>query len=514
MYKCHRSWVGDSTLLPLSLTSSRIIMNSDYSIEIHLGYCYAFFVRTITFNPTLLGEKEFVMRINPQKVYDLLIIGAGGAGLAAAVEAKQQGVHPIIIEKMPSVRGNTGSASAGMNASETRFQKAQNIHDSTESFYQETFIAGKEANDPTLLHYLVDHSAEAIEWLDSLGIRLNRLTQVGGMNTPRTHRPEDGSPVGAAIMNGLLKQIKQLEIPIFTLTEALEFVMEDERLLGINVFNEAQEAEMMIQAKAAIVTTGGFGTNKGMIAQYNPDLKDFITTNQPGTVGDGIRMLQLIDGKTRDLEAIQIHPTVHQESGFLITEAVRGEGAILINHHGKRFVNEMDTRDRVSAAIMHLPEKSAYLLLDEEVKKRVPAIQFYESKGFVFKGETLRELAQNISIPQETLQDTVISWNTAVKNKEDNTYHRQTAMERPLLQAPFYAIPVAPGIHHTMGGVCINTRTEVLNQQEKVIEGIYAAGEVVGGIHGKNRIAGNAIAEIIVFGRQAGKQAAKYVAKN
>lgn len=455
-----------------------------------------------------IQRKEEHMTIKQNKRYDCVIIGAGGAGLTAAIEAKNHGADPIIIEKMPNARGNTKSASAGMNASETPFQKAQHIQDSTENFFQETFTAGKETNDEALLRYFVEHSAEAIHWLDTLGIRLNRLTQVGGMNTPRTHRPESGAPVGAEIMNGLMGHIDQLKIPIYSSTEAVELVMEEDQLLGLNVFSEELDREIMIKAKTVIVTTGGFGTNKGMIAQYNPALKDFITTNQPGTVGDGIRMLQLIGGKTRDLDAIQIHPTVHQESAFLITEAVRGEGALLINQEGVRFVNEMETRDHVSAAIMNLPEAFAYLLLDEEVKHRVPAIAFYESKGFVFKGETPEDIAKEISVPTGELHRTLDTWNTAITQQSDHEYHRKTAMHYPLTTPPYYAIPIAPGIHHTMGGVCINTKTEVLNKQDEPIKGIYAAGEVVGGLHGKNRIAGNAIAEIIIFGRQAGKQAA------
>ena len=205
---------------------------------------------------------------------------------------------------------------------------------------------------------------------------------------------------------------------------------------------------------------------------------------------------------------------MQQDERVLIGEVVRGEGAILVDQEGKRFVNEMDTRDKVSAAITALPEKSAYLIFDQGVRDRATAIEFYDQKGYVTTGKTMEELAEKIDLPKETLAKTVDGWNTDVAEKKDAQFNRATAMEHDLSSPNYYAIKIAPGIHYTMGGVKINTNTEVLDKENQPIRGLYAAGEVTGGLHGNNRIGGNSVAEIIIFGRQAGIQAARFASEN
>lgn len=173
-----------------------------------------------------------------------------------------------------------------------------------------------------------------------------------------------------------------------------------------------------VTGKAIVVTTGGFGASKEFIEKYRPDLADYITTNQEGSTGDGITMIEKLGGQTVDMDKIQIHPTVQQDEGVLIGEVVRGEGAILVDQEGKRFVNEMDTRDKVSAAITALPEKSAYLIFDQGVRDRATAIEFYDQKGYVTTGKTMEELAEKIDLPKETLAKTVDGWNTDVAEKK------------------------------------------------------------------------------------------------
>lgn len=266
-----------------------------------------------------------------------------------------------------------------------------------------------------------------------------------------------------------------------------------------------------ITGKAVVVTTGGFGASEEYIQTYRPDLEGYVTTNQVGSTGDGIKMIEKLGGQTVDMDKIQIHPTVQQDEGFLIGEVVRGEGAILVDQDGERFVNEMNTRDKVSAAITALPEKSAYLIFDQGVRDRATAIEFYDEKGYVTAGETIEELAEKINLPAETLAQTVTTWNEEVANQDDTAFGRTTAMEHDLSKPNYYAIKIAPGIHYTMGGIKINTNTEVVDKDGQPITGLYAAGEVTGGLHGENRIGGNSVAEIIIFGRQAGQQAAKFV---
>lgn len=440
--------------------------------------------------------------------YDIVIVGAGGAGMAAALSAKEAGANPVILEKMPIAGGNTLKSSAGMNASETKFQEAQGIEDSNDKFYEETLKGGGGTNDPALLHYLVDHSAAAIDWLDSMGITLDNLTTTGGMSEKRTHRPTDGSAVGEYLVDGLLRNVHEKEIPLFVNSDVVKINEKDGAVNGVQV--KVDGKEKTINAKAVVVTTGGFGANMEMVEQYKPELKGYVTTNQEGSTGDGIKMIEALGGQTVDMDQIQIHPTVDQSKSLLITEAVRGEGAILVNQQGKRFFNEMETRDKVSAAIIALPEKAAWLVFDAGVKERVKAIDFYEKQGLVKAADTIEALAKEIDMPEAALKTTLDTWNKAVADKKDAEFGRETAMDHDLSQAPYYAIAIAPGIHHTMGGVKIDTETQVIGKDDKAIAALYAAGEVTGGIHGNNRIGGNAVADIIIFGRQAGEQSAKY----
>ncbi|OKP72703.1 flavocytochrome c [Paenibacillus helianthi] len=442
--------------------------------------------------------------------YDIIIVGAGGAGMSAALEAKAKGLNPVILEKMPVAGGNTSKSSSGMNASQTKFQKEQGIEDSNDLFYEETLKGGHGTNDKEMLRFFVDNSASAIDWLDSIGIRLNNITITGGMKEKRTHRPEDGSAVGQYLVKGLVKNVQEKGIPLFVNADVKEITEKDGKVNGVKVlFNQADEKT--ITGSAVIVTTGGFGANKEMIAEVRPDLEGLVTTNQIGSTGDGIKMIEKLGGTTVDMDQIQVHPTVQQEKSYLIGEAVRGEGALLVSSEGKRFVNEMDTRDHVTAAINKLPEKAAILVFDSGVRSRVKAIEQYDKMGFVLKGDSIEALAKEMGVPADQLKTTVDTWNTAVKNKKDAEFGRTTGMDHDLSGAPFYAIKIGPGIHYTMGGVKINTNTEVLNKEGQPITGLFAAGEVVGGLHGQNRIGGNSVAEIIIFGRQAGIKSAEFV---
>ncbi|MBF6625501.1 flavocytochrome c [Aerococcaceae bacterium zg-BR9] len=457
------------------------------------------------------SEKEYTDPSTLEEEYDVVIVGAGGAGMAAAISAHDAGAKVAILEKMPVAGGNTSKSSAGMNASQTKFQKAEGIEDTNDKFFEETLAGGKETNDQELLRYFVDHSAEAIDWLDSMGITLSNLTTTGGMSVKRTHRPADGSAVGGYLVDGLFANVTERKIPLFVNANVVEILQEDGKATGVKAEIGGETKE--IKAKAVIVTTGGFGANLDMVSELKPELKGYVTTNQEGSTGDGIEMAKALGAAVVDLDQIQIHPSVEQSTSYLITEAVRGEGAILVNQQGSRFYNELETRDNVSAAINGLEEQFAYVVFDEALKGRVKAIAKYEENGLVKSGETIEDLAAEIGADAETLKATLDTWNKSVEAGEDTEFGRTTGMENGLTEGPFYAIKVAPGVHHTMGGLKINTKAQVLNEAGEPIVGLYAAGEVTGGIHGQNRIGGNAVADIIIFGRQAGAQSAAFAAE-
>ena len=279
---------------------------------------------------------------------------------------------------------------------------------------------------------------------------------------------------------------------------------ENGRAVGVKVKNEA--GEYKIKAQAVIIATGGFGANPQMIEKYRPDLKDFATTNVKTTTGDAFLWLKKFNAKLRLMDAIQIHPSVIPDKGVLITEAVRGNGAIMISHEGKRFVNELDTRDVTSAAILALPEKRAFIFFNQEVRKSLKAIEDYDKKGLLVTGKTLEEIAEKLGMNESVLKQTVETYNKAQASAHDSEFGRKD-MACSLKTGPYYAVEIEPAIHHTMGGLVINTRGQVMNENNEVIPNLYAAGEVTGGVHGDNRLGGNSVADITIFGKIAADSA-------
>ncbi|XUA18222.1 flavocytochrome c [Citrobacter sp. OP27] len=441
------------------------------------------------------------------KNYDVVVVGSGGAGLAAAIQAHDEGASVLIVEKMPTIGGNTIKASAGMNAAETRFQRVKGIQDSKALFYAETLKGGGNKNNPELLRRFVENAPEAIEWLARRGIMLNDITTTGGMSIDRTHRPRDGSAVGGYLISGLVRNVTKRGIDVMLDTAVDDILFSDGEVSGVRLLTDENEA-VTVQAKSVVVATGGFSANSAMVVKYRPDLEGFVTTNHKGATGGGIALLERIGAGTVDMGEIQIHPTVEQNTSYLISESIRGGGAILVNQQGSRFYNEMSTRDKVSAAIIALPEHFAYIVFDEHVRAKNKAADEYIAKGLVTSASSPRALAAALGMDEQAFLATLERYNGFVEKQHDDDFGRTTALRAPINEGPFHAIQIAPGVHHTMGGVTVNTQTEVLNTEHQVIPGAYAAGEVVGGIHGENRIGGNAVADIIIFGTLAGHQAA------
>ncbi|ONI46654.1 flavocytochrome c [Candidatus Epulonipiscioides saccharophilum] len=442
---------------------------------------------------------------------DIVIVGAGGAGLTAAIEATQSGADVIVIEKMPFAGGNTIKATGGMNAAETTVQAEEGVPDTIETYINDTMKGGYQLNDIDLVTKLAEDSAEAIEWLADIDADLTQISFSGGATYSRIHQPTGGESVGPFLVKHLVEQAEELGIEIIYNTEATKILMNEDEAVGI-VAN-SRNVDYTINADAVILATGGFGANEEMYASYRPELEGFVTTNHSGATGDGIIMAQEVGAGLIDIEQIQIHPTVNQKTSIMVTEGVRGDGGILVNKYGERFINEMETRDVVSAAEIAQDGGYAYVIFDEFLREHLGATATYINSGIAVKGESIEELAQKISVDSESLSNTLAEWNKAVAEQKDEEFGRKTAMENDLSTPPYYAIKVSPGVHHTMGGISINTEAEVLNEEEEPIEGLFAAGEVVGGIHGGNRLGGNAVADIVVFGRIAGQSAVEYIEK-
>lgn len=455
------------------------------------------------FQPTSVGKLE--------NDYDVVIIGSGGTGLSAAIQANELGMKVAVLEKEEELGGNTNRASSGMNAAETNVQLHHGVIDNVADFYHETYKDGGRLNDKDMLGYFVYHTAPAIDWLADHDIKLDDITITGGMSKKRTHRPASMAPIGGFLVKSLLKVVAQEDIPVFNKTKVTELRRADDgRVNGVKV--DADGITKIINTKAVILATGGFGASKEYIKRFRPDLESYKTTNQPGATGDGLKLAENVGAELMQMNLVQVHPTVQQDNPhvYLIGEAVRGEGAILVNAEGKRFVNELNTRKIVSNAITALPEHSAYLILDQGIRDHVKAIEFYDKVGLVVHGETIEDLAKKINVDPSNLKQTVATWNQAVENHDDAEFGRTTGMDRGITNPGFFAIHIAPAIHYTMGGIHITPKTQVLDGNGDIIKGLFAAGEVAGGLHGNNRVGGNSIAETIVFGRQAGQQVALY----
>ena len=489
---------------------------------------------------------------------DVVIVGAGGAGMTAAITAAAEGKSVVIVESQPMVGGNSVRATGGMNAGKTVYQDENEFgesagvektlktaaekyadnetitalaktvseqwaeyqknptgyFDSVELMELDTMIGGKGINDPALVETLCEGTADAIDWLDENGITLHNVSSFGGASVKRIHRPvgDDGKvvSVGSYMIPRLQQACEKAGVQILLSTTAEEILTDGGKAVGIKATGATGET-VTINAKAVILASGGFGANLDMVVEYKPELKGFMTTNAPGILGQGIAMAQAIGADTVDMDQIQIHPTVQYDSAALITEGLRGDGAILVNAEGKRFIDEVGTRDVVSAAEVAQTGGYSWLVVDQKMADASSVIQGYIKKGYTVEGKTYEELAEAMGVDSAAFAETMANWNQCVADKTDAEFGR-TSFANPLDTAPYYAIKVTAGVHHTMGGLKIDTNTEVLDADGNAIPGLFAAGEITGGVHGANRLGGNAVADFTVFGRIAGKAASDYAA--
>jgi len=371
---------------------------------------------------------------------------------------------------------------------------------------------GRYANDPKLVEILAEQSASGVKWLESLGVNMDDLKRSGGARVDRTHRPADGRSAGPTIVQALRKAADKYGVETRLNSRAEKLVLNDDHQIVGVVVHGKHSGYYMLSAKSVVLTTGGYGYNKQMIAFYRPTFKDMTSSNNITATGDGINMAKEIGASMTDIDWIQAHPTIGMDSRILISETVRGVGAIMVNAEGKRFVSELTTRDRASDAILKQPGKFAWLVFDNQLYKKAKMVRGYDHLQMLKKADTIADLAKLTKMDAKLLAGTISDYNEYQKTGDDKAFHRED-MPLNLTQPPYYAVKVAPGIHHTMGGVAIDTKAEVLDLQSWPIKGLYAAGEVTGGVHGYNRLGGNAIADTVVFGKIAGENAAENALK-
>lgn len=449
-----------------------------------------------------------------------IVVGSGLAGLSAASQLISRNIPVRVLERAAKPGGNSMKASSGINGAPTKYQPAED-----DVFYSDSIkSAGKAMASMTehresLIRTLTKQSGSAIDWLVDQGVDLTKVAQLGGHSVARTHRGAGPTPPGASIMTTLLKTLN--ESPLFHLQTSCavtKVLKADARVTGVKYTCEnGEEGELH---GPVIFASGGFaGDAEGLLAKYRPDLEGYPSTNdpRPGTQP----LLADIGAQLIDMDLVQVHPTGFVDPAnpssplkFLAAEVLRGAGGILVAN-GKRFINELQTRENVTNAITSTPESSSsphqwnvQLVLDEGVYDYVKShMDFYLWKGLM-KKTTISELGPDALA-------TIKEYGNFVEGKEEDQFHRTSTahwqLVDPTPESIVYVGIVTPVVHFTMGGALINEKSQVLDKDAKPIEGIWAAGEVAGGVHGGNRLGGSSLLECVVFGRTAGDQCAEYI---
>lgn len=450
--------------------------------------------------------------------FDVVVVGGGGAGFSAAIEAAESGLDVVLIEKMPVMGGNTLISGGEMNVPNNWVQENLGIEgDSIEIFIEDTLEGGDHLGDPEMVEVLAENALDAAEWMrDDINVEFyeDQLFQFGGHSFQRALIPEGHT--GLEVITKFEQKAEELGVEMFTETEAKKLIEEDDRIVGVEAENNGKTVTFNAE-NGVILTTGGFGANVDMRMEANENYDDrYLTTNSPGATGDGITMAREVGAAVTNMENIQTYPVSNPVTGAISLFAdTRFDGAALINQEGERFVEELERRDVISNAILEQPGEYAYQIWDKALSDSTRTMEMHEAEfkklkedDLVIEAETLEEAAEFFDIPLDTFLETVEKINEYAENGEDPDFNHRAGLA-PIKEGPFYVQKAVPSVHHTMGGLLTDVDTHVLNEDGEIIEGLYAAGELTGSTHGSNRLGGNAITDIIVFGRIAGQQVAK-----
>ncbi|CAJ0572377.1 unnamed protein product, partial [Mesorhabditis spiculigera] len=486
-------------------------------------------------------------RTAPTKDEPIIVVGAGLAGLSATLEALRDGQKVVLVEGEKNVGGNSAKASSGISACGTDAQEKAGIEDSATLFQTDTLNAGDHENDESLVRLLVEHSEDAVRFLTEAGVDLSDVNLCGGHSVPRTHwipSPKEGrpTPVGLGIIKALYAKIQQYsEENPGKYTEYLET-----KVLGLSSWNEYMVGVRVrlhngtineIDGKGIILATGGFTADKdseaSLLLEFASDKAHLPTTNGAFARGDGVKMARAMGAQVIGMNKVQVHPTAFidpktpgDNTKFLAAEALRGKGALLLNSKGKRIGNELGRRDYLTGRINKECEKvesfqggsgphvAAIMLMTDEMADAFgrPAFGFYANvKKFFTKYDDIKAFAAALGAPYTEVEKTIREYNAIVEaegKKKKDLFGKTVFPFAVALDKPVYAALVTPALHYTMGGLRIDRNAFVFNEfMDRSFKGLLAAGEVTGGVHGSNRLAGNSLLECVVFGRVAGRSA-------
>ncbi len=492
---------------------------------------------------------------------DLIIVGAGGAGLSAAVTAKDLGVkNVLVLEKMPVIGGNTLRCASAFNAADPDRQKAlpmtetlkeavvkaisekpvseehaklmadvkakyeaylksgsKTLFDCPEWHALQTYNGGDKVGQIPLIRQYSNNVLDTLHWMQSKGSPvMDRVSQGAGALWQRTHQLD--APAGLGLIDPLYQSAVKQGVNFKLGMRVQDLILNDKgRVIGVTATDKVGNKYEFTSKDGVILATGGYSQNKEMRRKSAPHLTpEMVSTNQPGATGDGIVIATRHGADTTGMNYVQVYPLATPGTGALQGRARKMSGlddVIDVNKNGERFVKEDARRDEFVAAIKKQPGGVVYDINDSSIVKPLNSfnedVETLVSIGRIYKADSLADLAKQLGMPADKLEATVAEFNKMVEAKNDPKFGRKL-FDRPIVKPPFYATPRAPSIHHTMGGLQISTNAQVLDKNGKPIPGLYAAGEVTGGIHGSNRLGGNATADVLTFGRIAAKSAVAY----
>lgn len=463
--------------------------------------------------------KKVFKTLPKESSYDVVVIGAGGAGFSAAIEAKNAGANVVLLEKMPAVGGNSLISGAEMNAAKNWVQPKLGINDdSPELHAEDTYKGGDMKGDMNVIKVMTHNALDAAKWCrDYLGVRFedDNLFFFGGHSRKRALIPVGHT--GTEFITKFQAKADELGIPVITNMKAEELIKDKSgRVVGVKATMNG--ASYTFNAKGGVVlATGGFGANPEMVKKYNPKIDErFKTTDAPGTTGEALYMAERAGAQLVNMGYIQTYPICDPISGVieLIADA-RFDGAIMLNQEGKRFVEELQRRDVLSEAILKQTGGYCWVLWNDKigsisntVKEHPTEYEAFTKQGIMATCDDLKCVADFTKIPFDSLKGTVNRVSSMTGKGNDKDFNHRSGLV-DMTQGKYYVIKAVPSVHHTMGGVRINEKAQALTAEGKAIPGLWAAGEVTGVTHGTNRLGGNAYTDIIVFGRIAGKAAAE-----
>jgi len=476
-----------------------------------------------------------------------IVVGGGLAGMSAANTLLENGGKVVLLDKSSFCGGNSTKATSGINGAETKTQKAKGIDDTIDLFTSDTLKGG--AKKPDVVKVLCGNSGADVDWLvEKFNLDLSLVARLGGHSAPRTHRGKERFP-GMTITYALIQMVEKVaektdKARIITKARATSLLTSNGACVGL-VYEKG--GVQFQEHGPVILATGGFGadfTQNSLLAQYRPDLMHLPTTNGEHCTGDGIKMGEVIGGKSIDLEWVQVHPTglvkpddPDAKIKFLAAEALRGVGGLVLDANGKRFANELGRRDYVTGE-MWKNKPPFRLVLNKAAADEIHwHCKHYTGRGVMKFYESGNALASDMGISVSVLEETHEAHYQAAKKTEKDPdggsfpaypsgkswdeasgktgsgkkfYHNILSGSKVKTE-PFYVAIITPVIHYCMGGLEIDVDSAVVNGDGQAIPGLYAAGEVAGGVHGNNRLGGNSLLDCVVFGRVAGKACAKYM---